>query len=244
MFSLFLNRWVTAVTFNSEFTKDTMLKSYRLRKTRWYIVHNGTKPRGAEPTFGIDSVDLCERLSGRFVVGTYSRLVACKRIDRLLKAVKEIADPNIAVLIVGDGPRAAPLKELAGTLGLLPQVFFVPAQAHISPFLARMDICVFPGEREAFGLSALEALSAGKPAIVFADGGGIVEMIKPLQPEDVVSTEDELAKRILHYSKNRENDSAVRRRQTHAAAYAIEAIARKFMDVYASAAKIRPQASQ
>jgi glycosyltransferase involved in cell wall biosynthesis len=115
-------------------------------------------------------------LLDRRVILTVNHLHPRKRIDLQLKAMPLLLKecPDAALLVVGSGPEAANLQQLANQLGLTPQqvVFagFVP-DAELAAYYAVADLYFHSGRAESFGLSVLEASAAGLP-VVAADEGG------------------------------------------------------------------------
>jgi len=132
----------------------------------------------------------CERFSGRFFLFV-GMLRDYKGLTILLQAV---ADTDMPLVIVGDGPEAATLKQQARDLQL-DHVHFLGALPEEDKF-ALLSLCygvVFPSHlrSEAFGISLQEAAMYGKPMISsdtgtgttyvnFADETGLV-----VPPEDV-----------------------------------------------------------
>jgi glycosyltransferase involved in cell wall biosynthesis len=126
-----------------------------------------------------------------------SRFTRRKRLDRLVDAFARLPLKDEALLLlVGDGPERPALAAQAETLGLGDAAVFLGYRADAAAYQRLMDICVVPSEAEPFGLAAVEALALGKPAVVFRDGGGLVEVVGPFEPRDVVSGVEELAVRI------------------------------------------------
>lgn len=123
-----------------------------------------------------------------------SRLVAYKRIDIALQAARALARN---LLIVGQGPEWAKLKQLAGRTALVRQpqeplsVFFARNQAPQAPrayFLGHCDdaeiswlyqhahTVLMPGVED-FGITALEAIRHGTP-VVLAAQSGVAELLE------------------------------------------------------------------
>lgn len=78
--------------------------------------------------------------------------------------------PSILIL-VGDGPERPKAQQLAEELGVGEHVRFLGIQEDMARLLARADLYLLPSEHESFGLSALEAMSAGVPVIATQVGG-------------------------------------------------------------------------
>ena len=119
------------------------------------------------------------RLSGDWGIG---RLAAgrVKGFDTLLAAAYylEKTIPNLQVLVVGDGPRCPFLRDIAERLGIQTRVHFVGPAEDIRVPLALMDVFVFCSRwPEAFGLTLIEAMTAGKPVLA-TTAGAVTEVIQ------------------------------------------------------------------
>ena len=126
-------------------------------------------------------------LGGRPVVVCVSRLVARKGQDTLLRAWPEVIrkNPDAALLIVGRGPYAKTLHELAGQTGVSSTVTFtgpVP-QAELPAHYAAGDVFAMPCRTrrggldvEGLGIVYLEASATGLP-VVGGDSGGAPDAI-------------------------------------------------------------------
>src|SRR5690606_19063250 len=123
-----------------------------------------------------------------------------KRVDRLIEGFARFQDGREAMLlIVGDGVERAALEARVDDLEIRAKTLFAGYQREVQAYQAAMDVCVFPSQNEPFGLVAVETLALGKPTVVFADGGGICEIVAGLDPSDVVENSDALAKRLAYY---------------------------------------------
>jgi L-malate glycosyltransferase len=83
--------------------------------------------------------------------------------------------PSVLVM-VGDGPDRASAEEEARALGVERDVHFLGRIDAVAPLLASADLFLLPSDRESFGLSALEAIACGVPALGY-DVGGLREVI-------------------------------------------------------------------
>jgi len=126
-------------------------------------------------------------LGDRPVVVCVSRLVARKGQDTLLRAWPQVIrkNPDAVLLIVGRGPYAKTLHELAGQAGMSSSVTFtgpVP-QAELPAHYAAGDVFAMPCRTrrggldvEGLGIVYLEASAAGLP-VVGGDSGGAPDAI-------------------------------------------------------------------
>jgi alpha-1,6-mannosyltransferase len=100
------------------------------------------------------------------------RLAREKRLDVALAAWPEVSRRTGAHLaIVGAGSEGESLRRMGET----PQVSWLPFQGdrdQVARLHAAADLYLSPGDRETFGLSALEAMASGIPVVSAARGGG------------------------------------------------------------------------
>jgi glycosyltransferase involved in cell wall biosynthesis len=140
---------------------------------RWGVPANRIRviPNGIDPA-AFHSADpaVRTRFRSRFtiplaapVVGYVGRLADTKQLPLLLAAVRQL--PEVWLLLVGDGPAAHQLSELAHSWGIAERVVFAGETSNVAAGYAAMDIHVNPSPAEAFGLAALEALAAGLPSV-------------------------------------------------------------------------------
>jgi glycosyltransferase involved in cell wall biosynthesis len=97
------------------------------------------------------------------------RLVRSKRVDHAIRAMKLVHDslPRARLWIVGSGPEKERLAHLAQELGLSDSVRFF---GHVderqkADLFSRAHIFIFPGTREGWGLTVIEANRCGTPVI-------------------------------------------------------------------------------
>lgn len=117
-------------------------------------------------------------LKDRIVIGYAGSLVAYEGLDVLVEAFARCQGrngPDMALVIVGDGPERKRLMRLAGNLGVASHVHFtgrVPA-GWVPAFLSLFDICPLPRHdlpvtRLVPPLKPLEIMAAEKPLLVSA----------------------------------------------------------------------------
>jgi glycosyltransferase involved in cell wall biosynthesis len=198
----FLNRHVALVTHNSRATEVLARERYGLGGVPSDVIYNGVAlARLAARAPGVDP-DTAARIAGRFVVGTSTRFAGFKRIDRLIDgfALFARAHPEARLLLVGDGVLRPELEARVAAAGIAGQTLFTGFRPNVRAYQEAMSVCVFPSVAEPFGLVSVEAFALGKPVIVFADGGGMVEVIAPCAAADVVADVPGLAARLAHYA--------------------------------------------
>ena len=94
---------------------------------------------------------------------------------------------------MGDGPERQRLETQAKRLGVSARVVFAGRQERVASYLQAMDVFCLPSTGlESFGNAAVEAMAAGLPTVVFADGGGLVEHIDDGETGFIVADQHEL----------------------------------------------------
>jgi glycosyltransferase involved in cell wall biosynthesis len=106
---------------------------------------------------------------GRPVVLAMARLVRDKGLDLLVEAAAAL--PHAQFVIAGDGPARSALAAQVSELALDGRVKLLGWRTDTAALLAAADLFVLPSRNEALGVSALEAMAAGKPVIATAVGG-------------------------------------------------------------------------
>jgi glycosyltransferase involved in cell wall biosynthesis len=143
------------------------------------IVPNAVDP-AAFPIPGGRSRGLAARLGiapDAFVAGYVTGLKAYEGIDTLIEAIGEMRrlGRDVVGLIVGDGPEAAALRDLATALGLADVVRFTGSVPHdeIAAYYGMLDVFVVPRRDDSVcrlvtPLKPFEALATGTPLVVSA----------------------------------------------------------------------------
>jgi glycosyltransferase involved in cell wall biosynthesis len=100
-----------------------------------------------------------------FVVGVLGRLDPIKRYDMVIEATAPLLGDERKLLIVGDGEERARLEQVALDSGADKHVIFAGERHDVGPVLSALDLFVASSSQETFGLSVLEALANGLPAV-------------------------------------------------------------------------------
>ncbi len=136
-----------------------------------------------------------------------------KGYGTILGAMRQLADPNLRLIVVGK-PDVALVQKLAAKFGVENQVIAAGLTKDVSSFHAASDLFVLPTQYEAFCLAILEALGSGLPVITTRIPGAqdaIQEGVNGLLIDDPNSSE-QLAEALRRLS-----DESVRRRMTQQA---------------------------
>ena len=99
------------------------------------------------------------------------RLAKEKNLEEILSFLPRLKDDNITLLIVGDGPHRNVLERYVDKLGIREKVFFTgmvnPHEIHL--YYKMGDIFVNASNSETQGLTYIEALASGLPALCRKD---------------------------------------------------------------------------
>lgn len=121
------------------------------------------------------------------VLITIGRLVSRKGVDAMIDVVKEMEDPAVRLVVIGDGPKRPFLEQRARELGVAEQIKFMGNISDDDKFalLNLADIYVSTSIHEGFGIVFLEAMAAGLPVVCY-DKGGQTDFLKNGQTGYVV----------------------------------------------------------
>jgi glycosyltransferase involved in cell wall biosynthesis len=125
------------------------------------VPHHGLAPKAFEP----------------FVLSV-ARLDAAKRVDRAIDAWTHV-DSGLRLVVVGDGPDRDRLSALIRRRGLAARVSLLGRvdDATLVDLYNRCRAVYYAPIDEDYGLTAVEALSAGKPVVTAPDSGGVLEFV-------------------------------------------------------------------
>ncbi|HZS21988.1 MAG: glycosyltransferase [Pseudonocardiales bacterium] len=163
-----------------------------------------------------------------FVVGVLGRLDPIKRFDLVIRAAAPLLDDQHRLLIVGDGQIRPDLEAEAARQGVAELVTFAGERHDVAAMLSSLDLFIAASEQETFGLSVLEALANGIPALYTTcpalEG---IETDRARQiPGEVEEMRREIAAEIAQGRRPRQGVPAIREQ------YGIEAVTRRIDDLY------------
>jgi glycosyltransferase involved in cell wall biosynthesis len=102
------------------------------------------------------------------VVGYVGRLATGKRVDDLIAAAALLRaqQPDLALLLVGDGPLRASLESRVAELALGDSVRFLGHRPDAAELMTRLDAFWLASASEGMSNSLMEAMAAGTPVVV------------------------------------------------------------------------------
>jgi len=95
-----------------------------------------------------------------------------KGLEYLVEIMKQV-NPRIKLMIIGDGPDRERLEIAFKANNLLSRVEFIGAvkQAEVAKYYVQSDVVISTSKWEGFGLTLVEGMSSGLPAVAFNNQG-------------------------------------------------------------------------
>lgn len=190
----------------SEHTKQGIIRDYGLEDSAIDVVHNSLNVDELEPLDQDNAYQYLMAMKGLGyrVVTNVGRLTIQKGLPNLLMAVKKVIEkvPKTLVLIVGSGEQQFELMELAARIGIGANVLFGDFQRgkRWRDAFAVGDLFVMPSITEPFGLTPLESIGYGTPALI-SKQSGVSEVINNVLKVDFWDI-DEMANQIASVMMN------------------------------------------
>lgn len=161
----------------SQHTKRIIIRDYGIPADKIEVVHNSVQTDSMTQLDGVNAyryLALMKQL-GYHVVVNVGRLTIQKGLPNLLRAAQKVVaqEPKTLFLIVGSGEQYRELIELSAELGIGPNVLFADFQRgkNWRDAFAIGDLFVLPSVSEPFGLTPLEAIGYGTPAMISKQSG-------------------------------------------------------------------------
>lgn len=158
-----------AITATSHYLAN-VTASYLSTPRRIVVVPFGVDPARFHPS----AVPPTERR-----IGTVRHLEVNYGIDVLLEALRLLGNPDLQVVIAGEGSLRPDLESYARQLGIAGQIRWLGRIEHaaVPDLLRSLSVFVMPSRAESFGVAALEAQACGVP-VVATEVGGLPEVVR------------------------------------------------------------------
>ena len=166
----------------SQLTKNIIINEYDIPADKVDVVHNSIDTTIYNELDPHNAYTYLQKMKahGYRVVANIGRLTVQKGLYNLLLAAKEVVSraPKTIFLIVGSGEQYQELLQLSADLGISKNVVFTDFQRgkNLRDAFAIADLFVMPSVSEPFGLTPLEAIGYGTPALV-SKQSGVAEVI-------------------------------------------------------------------
>jgi glycosyltransferase involved in cell wall biosynthesis len=211
------------------------------------VIPNGVPmPAWAEKAWTADDAWLTRRRDARDALG----LDGQARVVGAVMSLKTIKDPALLIsafarikgtssadhlVLVGEGPLAAELKQQAVDLGLAGRVIFAGQRAEPQELLAAFDLFCLPSRSEGCSNAVLEAMAAALP-VVATDCGGNTEAVDSqvsglLVPTGEVEPLARALTRLLEHPEEARTMGQAGRRRAEAM-FSLDAMVKAHLKVY------------
>jgi glycosyltransferase involved in cell wall biosynthesis len=128
-------------------------------------------------------------LPERFVLGV-GRLVAQKRWDRAVAALPRLADRDVPLVLLGEGPERAALAGQAAILGVGGRLLMPGYAPNPLAAMARAEVVVLTSDFEGVPGVLREALSVGTPVVATDSSPAVREIVNAPELGTVVARDD------------------------------------------------------
>ncbi|MCU1280709.1 MAG: hypothetical protein JWM53_4255 [bacterium] len=170
-----LNQLVDRRIAVSRFVADSIQRTEFVQPDRLVVLEHGID---VERFAAASRTELRVELNARDrpIVACISRMNEEKGVDVLIRAHVRVGREAL-LAIAGDGPDTDRCRALAAELHIEQRVRFLGLRSDVPRILAGADLAVVPSRApEAFGLSVVEAMAAGRPVVV-TDAGAMPEIV-------------------------------------------------------------------
>lgn len=152
----------------SERLAETLVTRWHAPAARTLTIHNPVP---------LLSAASAEAIAARGpVIGAVGRLSREKGVDVLIDAFARLETPGVRLIIGGAGPERQALEAQAAALGVADRVSFLGRVASAGEVYGQVKVAAVPSRTEAFGMTTVEALSAGI-RVVASDCEGSKEIL-------------------------------------------------------------------
>ncbi len=163
---------------NSRLMKDDVIRRFGVPAGMIEVVYPGFDPKRFRPgdraRFGAAlraelGLTVDQPLFGLVTSGDFEKRGLAAFLRAFAAAEREV--PTARALVVGKETRPGPYLKLAAELGIKDKVFFRAPAVDVETLYHALDVYVHAAKWEEFGMTVLEALACGVPAIVGARAG-------------------------------------------------------------------------
>jgi glycosyltransferase involved in cell wall biosynthesis len=205
----------------SNFTKRVIVDKYGINPDKIRVVHNAVYPIGEGEK--------------QKIILFLGRLTIQKGPEFFLRAARKVLDyePDCRFVVAGSGDMLPRLIDQAVDMGISDKVVFTGllTEGEVRHIYQIASVYVMPSVSEPFGITALEAISAGTPVIV-SKTAGVSEAFRNCFRVDFWDT-DEMANKILSLLRYEPlHSTMVEHGKQEIQLFTWDRVAEKTMDVY------------
>ena len=197
-------------------------------------------PNGIAPPPPPSGADLRFELgipAGAPLIGTVSVLRPQKALDVFIRASADLLrdDPDLRVLLAGDGPLRGELTELVQSLGVEDRLLMLGYRSDASDVMAALDVAVSSSTFEGSPLAVMEYMESARP-IVATRVGGVPDLIddgvhvRLVEPGDQPALTEAIRRMVSDREAARRMGEAARERRRHE--FTVELMVRRLEALY------------
>ena len=223
---------------DSEFTKNDILRSFRVREEKIIPIHLGVSEQfrqTADPSL-VEGFKVKNKLELPYILFV-GNIKPHKGLHVLLQAFKDIVSlfPEVDLVFAGGDPRADnSMLAMIDNSGLSPRVRSLGRISDGELILAYQgaEMFILPSLYEGFGLPALEAMACGIPVIV-SDAGSLPEVVGNAAIICESGNQGMFAEAIVNLLRNSMlRNEMIERGKIHSKKFSWRVTAQKTMEVY------------
>lgn len=169
----------------SYYTRNMLVERYGIDGKKIRVVHNAVNPIG-------------EGRKKEKIVLYLGRLAIQKGVEFFLRSAKKVLEKeDCRFVVAGSGEMLPSLIHLSISLGISDKVMFTGplTEEEVKHIYRISSVYVLPSVSEPFGITALEAITAGTPVIV-SKNSGVAEILRNCLTVDFWDV-DEMANKII-----------------------------------------------
>jgi glycosyltransferase involved in cell wall biosynthesis len=197
-------------------------------------------PNGIAPPPPPSGADVRSELgipAGAPVIGTVSVLRPQKALDGFIRASAQLLrdNPDLRVLLAGDGPLRGELTELVDSLGAADRLMMLGYRSDAPDVMAALDVAVSSSAFEGSPLAVMEYMEAARP-IVATRVGGVPDLIEDgvngllVEPGDVPALAGAIRRLLDDPDAARRMGEAARERRRRE--FTVDLMVRRFEALY------------
>jgi glycosyltransferase involved in cell wall biosynthesis len=132
---------------------------------KFVVIQNGIDLKPFYDAVPYEKSEICGTREDQIVLVTMVARFTPEKDQKTLIRCLSVLPEKVHVAFVGSGPLKGECEELAAELGVRSRVHFLGFRRDVPRILKTSDIVVLSSHREAFGLTAVEGMAAGKPVV-------------------------------------------------------------------------------
>lgn len=188
----------------SQFTKDILTDKYGIDEDKINVVHNGIDEGDYISETGTPEAVKRLKAHGNKIVLFVGRITLQKGPDYFVKMARRVLEhyPNVYFVVSGSGDMEGRVIQEVARLGISTRFIFTGflRGEDLNSVYRSADIYIMPSVSEPFGITPLEAVANGAPALI-SKQAGVAEVLTHTLRVDFWDT-DEMANKVVSALKH------------------------------------------